>query len=184
MKFLPSRRLAASLTLAVLLLLVSAAVCLGTPKPGDFAPDFSAQVVAGKTLRLSSLRGKIVLLDFWAVGCPPCRIEMPQLQRLYEKYRKDGLVVIGITQMNPMNKDIRAALKEYGVTYPVVTDPGEKIGQKVYRIEAHPTTILLDRAGKVVKVETGYVKGDEKPLEEAIRKLIAARAGTSGKEAR
>ncbi len=144
------------------------------PAPGSPAPDFAAQTTAGKALRLTDLRRKVVLLDFWAVACPPCRLQMPHLQRLSRKYAKNGLIVVGVTQMNPTNGALRNALRQSGVTYPVVTDPGEKIGQRIYQIEAHPTTVLIDRAGRIAHVETGYLKGDEKNLEARIRALLAA----------
>jgi peroxiredoxin len=167
--------------------LVGAVLALGLSSPGAWAalpvgkpaPQFSARGLDGRSFRLSDLQGKVVLLDFWAVGCPPCRIEMPELQKLQRKYAAQGLRVIGVTQMDPTAQQARAALKELGVTYPALLDPGERIGKR-YELEAHPTTVLIDRRGIIRKVNTGYLKGEEKEIEAAIRALLAAPATRRG----
>lgn len=162
-------------TLCAMALIAVAFPALAQPiQQGDRAPEFAARTVSGKTLRLADLRGKVVLLDFWAVDCPPCRIEMPVLERWHKQYAGRGFVVLGITEMNPKLADVRKALKQRGITYAVALDPGEKIG-KLYKLEAHPTTILIDRTGKVVKAETGYLKGDEKPIEQAMLPLLRSK---------
>jgi peroxiredoxin len=152
-----------------------AALPLGKP-----APSFTARTLDGKPFRLRDLRGKVVLLDFWAVGCPPCRIEMPELHKLQRKYAAQGLRIIGVTQMDPTAQQARAALKELGVTYPALLDPDEKIGRR-YQLEAHPTTVLIDRRGIVRMVNTGYLKGEEKEIESAIRALLGSAPATQAK---
>lgn len=141
---------------------------LPTQKP---APLFSTRTLDGKPFRLRDLRGQVVLLDFWMIGCPPCRVQMPELQKLHRKYAAKGLRIVGVTQVNPTPQEARAALKELGVTYPAVMDPGERIGRQ-YQLEAHPTTVLIDRRGIVRKVNTGYLKGEEKEIEAAVRGLL------------
>lgn len=155
------------LALGILGPVAEAALPVGKP-----APRFQARTLSGKPFRLSDLRGQVVLLDFWMIGCPPCRIEMPELQKLYRKYADKGLRIIGVTQMDPTPQQAKAALKELGVTYPAVLDPGNKIAER-YRLEAHPTTVLIDRQGIVRQVNTGYLKGEEKEIEAAIRRLLA-----------
>lgn len=144
------------------------------------APLFTTKTLDGRPFRLEDLRGQVVLLDFWMVGCPPCRIEMPELEKLHRKYRAQGVRIIAVTQMNPTVKEARAALKELGVTYPALLDPGEKIGKR-YRLEAHPTTVLIDRRGIVRRVNTGYLKGEEKEIEAAIRRLLASAPKAPGR---
>lgn len=136
------------------------------------APAFTVITLDGKTVRLSDLKGKVVLLDFGAVDCPPCKLEMPILEGWHKKYKSKGLVVLSLLEMNPKVADARKLVKERGLTFPVAIDPKEQIGKR-YHLEAHPTTFLIDRNGKVVKSETGYVKGDEKAMEAALLPLLS-----------
>ena len=149
-------------------------------KENSIARDFAVTTIEGRRLRLSNLKGKIVLLDFGAVNCPPCRLEMPILQRWHKRYRARGLMVVGLMEMNPGVREVRKLLRERGVTYSVAVDKGEVIGKR-YGLVAHPTTVLIDRAGKVVKAETGYVRGDEKAMEAALLTLLAPTAGTGAR---
>lgn len=145
-------------------------------KQGEKAPAFAVQTVAGKTLTLASLRGKVVVLDFWGVVCPPCKIQMPVLQRWHQQYGRRGLVVVGIEAMGSDPKSIRTTLRERGITYPVAADLKNKLTAH-YGIEAHPTTILIDRQGTVVHVEVGYVRGDEKAMEKLFLPLLSKAKG-------
>ncbi len=163
---------------------VGIALALGLIGPGagaalplnTIAPAFTARTLDRRPLRLRDLRGRVVLLDFWAVDCPPCRVEMPRLQALYRRYAGQGLRVVGVTQMDPKPAAARRALHQLGVTYPVLLDPGERIGRQ-YRLEAHPTTVLIDRQGVVRRVDTGFLIGDEKEIEAALRPLLATPRG-------
>ena len=157
--------------------LPGAGAALPTGKP---APQFETKTLDGKPFRLDSLRGKVVVLDFWAVGCPPCRVQMPRLQALERKYHARGLRIVGVTQMDPKPQAARKALQELKVSYPALVDPGERIGKK-YQLEAHPTTVLIDRQGVVRFVGTGFIIGDEKELEKKLVPLLSphsVRAGT------
>jgi peroxiredoxin len=167
---------------------VGAALALGLSSPGAraalptgaTAPLFSTRTLDGKPFRLQNLRGKVVVLDFWAVGCPPCRVQMPRLQALQRKYKPQGLQIVGVTQMDPRPQEARKALHELGVSYPALLDPGERIG-KLYQLEAHPTTVVIDRQGVVRRFETGFLMGDEKELEAALRPLLAKRSAGARK---
>jgi thiol-disulfide isomerase/thioredoxin len=88
-------------------------------KVGQSAPPFTVKTLTGKTFRLKDARGKVVLLDFWGVACPPCKIQMPLLQRWHKHYAERGMIIVGIEAMGTETKAIRKALKERGVTYPV-----------------------------------------------------------------
>jgi len=99
-------------------------------------------------------------------------VEAPQLQRLHRQYFTQGLRLVGVTQMDPKPAEVRAFLKKHGITYPVVLDPKERIGTK-YRLEGHPTAVLIDRRGIVRFVHSGFLKGDEKLLEQAIEAVLA-----------
>ena len=103
-------------------------------------------------------------------------MEAPHLQRLHRTYFPEGLRIVGVTQMNPEPAQVRAFRKRYGITYPAVLDPGEKVGQR-YLLEGHPTSVLVDPKGVVRAVHTGYVKGDEAVLEQEIRRLLGLETG-------
>ena len=96
---------------------------------------------------------------------------MPVLASWYKKHKKDGLVVIGMTELIPPLAQIKKALKQRGVTYPIAVDKNEKI-IRAYGFLAHPDSVIIDRNGKIVHVEVGYVKGDEKVLENAFKPLL------------
>lgn len=137
------------------------------------APPFSSARLDGGKLALGSLRGRVVLLNFWAVGCPPCRIEMPELEKIHRRYSGNGLRVIGVTEMDPPRDEVARFVAEIGVTYPILLDPGARIGG-LYRIEAHPTSVVIDARGILRFVNAGYLRGDEKEIERAVREALAA----------
>jgi peroxiredoxin len=97
---------------------------------------------------------------------------MPVLASWDRKYRKDGLVIVGITELRPTVAEVKKTAKERGVAYPLVIDTGEKIIKR-YGFDAHPDTVVIDRSGKIVHVEIGFVKGDEKAIEQAMRPLLS-----------
>jgi peroxiredoxin len=101
---------------------------------------------------------------------------MPVLASWYKKHKKDGLVVIGITEMNPTVAEAKKVMKERGVTFPVTIDKGEKIIKR-YGFDSHPDTVVIDRTGKIRHVEIGFVKGDEKVIERAMRPLLSSGMG-------
>lgn len=106
-------------------------------------------------------------------------MEAPQLQRLHRKYFHQGLRLVGVTQMDPQPAEIRAFLKQHGLTYPVVLDPKERVGGR-YQLEGHPTGVLIDRRGIVRFVHSGFLKGDEKLLEQAIQAVLAGNEPPKG----
>ena len=146
------------------------------PSPGTPAPLFSAERLDGGSLSLKSLRGHVVLLNFWAVNCPPCRIEMPELEQIHRRYRGRGLRVIGVTEMDPTRDQARRFIEEAGVTYPILLDPGARIGD-LYALEAHPTTLVIDADGRVRFLNAGYLKGEETEIERAVLEALGAGYG-------
>jgi len=112
------------------------------------APDFEARTIAGEKVKLSELQGKVVMLDFWASWCPPCRAELPAVAKIYSKYRDRGLVVYGV---NDEGRTIaRKYLEKAGLTLPTLDDSSEK-AHRMYRVSAIPTVYLIGADGKVVK---------------------------------
>lgn len=112
---------------------------------GTTAPELELTLFDGKAFRLSDLRGKVVILNFWGSWCPPCRKEMPSFQRIWEEYRERGVVIVGVAVLDT-EEDARAFADKVGVTYPLGLD---NTGQFVrsYRVTTFPTTFLIDREG-------------------------------------
>ncbi|MFZ0478599.1 MAG: TlpA disulfide reductase family protein [Terriglobales bacterium] len=109
--------------------------------------QFSLKDLTGKTWTFSELRGKVVLMNFWATWCPPCRKEMPDLQALYERFASQGLVILGISD-EEANK-VKPFIRERKVTFPVLLDPGRKVNE-AFEVEGIPKTFIYDREGKLV----------------------------------
>lgn len=125
------------------------------PRPVIFpAPDFTLPALSGGTLRLSDLRGKVVLLNFWATWCVPCRTEMPAIETLYQRYKDQGLEVLAVNLDVLSTAGVEAFVKEVGVTFPIILDPSWGTA-RAYRVFGLPTTYLIDRAGNVVVREVG-----------------------------
>lgn len=117
------------------------------PVVGAPAPDFSLETPDGETYRLSDFRGQVVLLNFWATWCAPCRIEMPAIQARYEGLRDQGFAVLAVDFDEPADL-VRAFGEELGLTFPLLLDPGARI-QQTYRIRGYPTTFFVDREGVI-----------------------------------
>lgn len=111
------------------------------------APDFAITTFDGQDLSLNDLRGQIVVLNFWASWCGPCRVEAPDLQRIHERYQDRGVVVVGITYTDTDAKSL-AFMDEFGMTYPNGPDRGNRISDR-YNIQGVPETFVIDREGKV-----------------------------------
>lgn len=141
------------------------------------AIDFELKDQYGKTHKLSDYKGKVVFLNFWATWCPPCKMEMPDIQKLYEKYEKQGekseVVVLSVAAPNTQDEKnidgIKAFLEENGYTYPVLMDDGGYTFG-AYRISSLPTTFMIDKEGNVF----GYVQGGltQEAMESIIEQTI------------
>lgn len=112
------------------------------------APAFAYAALDGGTIASEDLRGRVVLVNFWATWCPPCRVEMPLLQAMYDRHRERGLVVIGFSVDTDPPERVRAFLAERGVTYPVaIVD--DDAAQAFGGVEGYPMSFLLDREGRI-----------------------------------
>ncbi len=124
-------------------------------KAGNIAPDFDLKNLEGGNLKLSSLRGKIVIIDFWDTWCPPCRRALPALQALADEYA-DDLVVVGVAFGRDGEAKVRSYVKENNLTFPMVlTDPQFQVVQDFGNFQGIPTTFLVDRRGIIVKQWSG-----------------------------
>jgi peroxiredoxin len=138
--------------------------------PSAPAPDFTLRSMSGPNLRLQEQRGQVVLVNFWATWCGPCRQEIPQLNKLYDKYRSSGFVLLGVN----IDEDAKAATDlatKLGVKFPVLLDTDKKVS-KLYDMSAMPATIVIDRDGKVRYIHRGYRDGYELTYDQQIRSLL------------
>jgi thiol-disulfide isomerase/thioredoxin len=141
---------------------------LTSRRVGGDAPDFSLPIVANGaalggengTLHLSDLRGRAVLLDFWATWCGPCRAQAPIVDRVSRRWRDRGVVVIGVNTDGPDQGDPRAFAVAHGLTYPIVRDDSSRASRD-YQVDGLPTLVVVSRAGKVVAVRTGITEDGE-----------------------
>ena len=123
------------------------------PRSGYPAPDFTLETLEGKTVTLSDLNGEVVLINFWATWCPPCRAEMPAIQEVYEEYRDQGFTVLAVNQRESQGR-VAAFMDELGLTFPVPLDREGRVSAR-YRVNALPTTFFVDRAGIIRDVTIG-----------------------------
>ena len=137
---------------------------------GQPAPDFALQSSTGENLRLSEYRGDVVMINFWATWCGPCRQEMPLLDELYSRYQRVGFSLLGVN----IDDDSRRAMQmieELGVNFPVLFDARKEVSE-LYEVEAMPVTVIVDREGNVRYIHHGYKPGYEDKYLDQIRSLL------------
>jgi len=134
------------------------------------APDFTLHSRGGKNLRLSDYRGQIVLINFWASWCGPCRQEMPLLQDLYRRYKKLGFVILGVNVDSDSTK-ARNYLRDIQVTFPILYDNSNAVS-KQFSVNAMPTTVIVDRNGNMRFMHQGYKPGYERDYKKEVVQLI------------
>lgn len=140
------------------------------------APDFSLEALDGKTMRLSDLRGKAVLLNFWATWCGPCKIEMPWFVELQNQYAAQGLQIVGVAMDDASKEDIGKFAKDMGVNYPILIGK-ESVGDQYGGVPALPESFLIGRDGKIVDKIIG-LRGKAE-IEDAIKKALNTQAAAS-----
>ncbi len=140
------------------------------PGIGSPAPDFTLRSNSGKNLKLSEYRGQVVMINFWATWCAPCRQELPHLNRLYEQYRKAGFMLLGVN-VDDNAKAAQDMTDHLRVRFPVLYDTTKQVSKR-YDIDAMPMTLIVDRDGKVRYLHRGYRSGVERDYEARIRELL------------
>lgn len=134
------------------------------------APDFTLKSQSGKNLRLSDYRGQVVMINFWASWCGPCRQEMPLLEDMYRRYGKLGFTILGVNVDNDPSK-ANNYLKDVKVSFPVLYDTSSAVS-KLYNVSAMPTTVLVDKSGNMRFLHMGYKPGYEKDYIKQVKQLI------------
>ncbi|MCC7359177.1 MAG: TlpA family protein disulfide reductase [Anaerolineales bacterium] len=134
-----------------------------TPAPapvvGAPAPNFTLTDLDGRAVTLSDLRGQVVLLNFWATWCGPCRLEMPLLQAAHEAYHEQGLTILAVDLDDPL-ADVQAFRAELGLTFPLLLDPGTTVTD-LYRVRGWPTSYVINRDGLVSRQHLGALDADQ-----------------------
>jgi peroxiredoxin len=121
---------------------------------GNIAPDFELETVGGETVKLSDFRGEKVLLNFWATWCPPCRAEMPDMQKFHEKNEDGVILAVNLRETENSSRNVYEFLEEYGITFQVLSDAETKVAN-TYKAQALPTSYLIDTEGKIQNVAIG-----------------------------
>ena len=136
------------------------------------APAFQLTGRGGKAIDLSQFKGQVVMINFWATWCGPCRQEMPLLEDIYKKYKPMGFTMLGVN-VEPDTKDAEAWLGKLPkpVTFPIAFDVDSKVS-KLYKVETMPSTVIVDRKGNVRVLHRGYKTGDENVYLTQIRSLL------------
>lgn len=162
-----------SLALAVFVLLaltVSTASEAAAPVKNQPASDFTLKSRDGDNRRLSEERGNIVIVNFWASWCGPCREELPAFEEMYQEYADLGVTILGVNVDDDSSK-ADVLLNDIDITFPVLYDPNGEVSE-LYDVSAMPTTVMIDRDGNTRLIHKGYKSGDEKSYEKAIKLLL------------
>jgi thiol-disulfide isomerase/thioredoxin len=159
------RRWLIGLTTAVLVTTSSASEQIQGP-----APDFALKSNSGSNLRLSELRGEVVMINFWASWCGPCRQEMPLLNEIHQRYKPLGFTVLGVNVEEDSNQ-AKALLKQVPVSFPILFDNDSTVS-KLYDVSAMPSTVLIDRDGNMRYLHRGYKPGYEQEYAQQVRALV------------
>lgn len=138
--------------------------------PNGPAPDFTLKSASGENIKLSELRGQVVLINFWASWCGPCRQEMPLLDQMYQKYGELGFTLLGVN-VEQDSADAQRMLHETPVTFPILFDT-QNVVSKLYDVTAMPSTVIVDRDGNVRYVHKGYQPGYENEYQTQVRALV------------
>jgi len=153
---------------------IVAALTLSLPAlaaaPTGPAPAFTLASRAGQDVSLAQYKGQVVMINFWASWCGPCRQEMPLLEGIYKKYNKMGFTMLGVN-VEPDSNAANEWLKATPVSFPILYDRDSKVS-KLYDVAGMPSTVIIDRGGKLRVLHRGYKPGDENEYLDSIRTLI------------
>jgi peroxiredoxin len=144
------------------------------PKIGYLAPNFRLTNLDGQDVRMASLKGKVVFVNFWATWCGPCKAEMPSMEHLYRNYKHKGLEMLAVSNDMEGASVVRPFVEKFKLTYPILLDPDFRVDDK-YLIQSVPTTVLVDRNGVITHRMVGARNWNSPESRDLIEKLLRAR---------
>ena len=167
-----NRQLGSAVRRPLLLMLLGSVFLPGltTNAVSSAAPDFTLQSRDGESVSLAGLRGQVVMINFWATWCGPCREEMPHLEALHQRYNALGFTLLGVN-VEENSADAVAWLEETPVSFAILFDPENRVSE-LYDVVAMPSTVLVDRQGNVRHLHHGYQTGYENEYQTQIRALL------------
>ena len=145
---------------------------VGVRSGPDAVPTYDYRSLTGEPLSADSLRGRVVLVNFWATWCAPCRAEMPLLEAMYKRHRANGLTIVGLAVDRAPTATVEAYVRARGVTYPIA-HVGTEAERRFGGVRGYPTSFLLDRTGRIRHTVMGPI--GPLSLEPAVRRLLAER---------
>jgi len=157
-------------TIAAIVTALAISLAAATTTPTGPAPAFTLASRAGQEVSLAQYKGQVVMINFWASWCGPCRQEMPLLESIYKKYNKMGFTMLGVN-VEPDSNAANEWLKATPVSFPILYDRDSKVS-KLYDVAGMPSTVIIDRSGKLRVLHRGYKPGDENEYLDSIRSLI------------
>ena len=148
-------------------------VIISSRVPAQDKVSFSFSTIENKNIQISELyKEGPVLINFWALWCEPCKVEMRSLKLLYDKYKNKGFTILGINQDSPKSvSKVRSYISSQRINFPVAIDPNSQLLQK-FNGQSIPYSLLINEEGKIVYRNVGYLPGDEIKLEKEIQKLL------------
>jgi peroxiredoxin len=153
---------------------IAAALAMALPvlagSAGGPAPPFTLAARGGADVSLAQYRGQVVMINFWASWCGPCRQEMPLLESIYRRYGRMGFTLLGVN-VEPDSQAANQWLQQTPVSFPILYDRDSKVS-KLYEVAGMPSTVIIDRSGRLRVLHRGYKPGDENEYLDTIRTLI------------
>jgi len=147
-------------------------------RAGFPAPDFTLQDIGGQAHRLADFRGKVVFLNVWATWCPPCREEMPSMERLYHRLRGKDFVMLAVSEDETGSTTVTSFVNQMGITFPVLIDPDGLVSQR-YGVTGYPETFIIDRDGRVIQHVIGPEDWESEQAYQYFTRLLDQAAGTT-----
>ena len=152
---------------------VALQVMQGGPRSGYAAAEFSLQDLDGRTWTLADLRGRIVFLNLWATWCPPCRAEMPGMEKLWQRFRERDFVMLAVSEDSDGATNVAPFVRELGLTFPILLDPDNRLPGR-YGVTGYPETFVIGRDGQVIRHVIGPAEWDSPEEIAYFEELLAA----------
>jgi len=152
-----------SLLSIMLFLVARPAAAMSQPRSGLLgkpAPNFTVTALDGKTIYLEKIKGSVVILNFWATGCGPCRAEIPDFVQFFREYEKKGVIILGMSFDND-DANLREFVRSYNMNYPVASDAKGRIASTYGGVKFIPTTFIIDRQGVIREMRVGQIEKEE-----------------------